>query len=666
MLTFSKPTDVQQFVQDSRRDAEPERNEQQAYAAKCRCYVLGLQWIGHQSGPAGGGYSRLVRWATDWVGRSGQIRATINRITKHTIQVASATNPSRLDVDGLTTDRATGVTDAELADLVESVANIGIDQCSLLAAARAANFERTVSGDHGIGLALEQTQMVVQGNGGESIPVMGTSLRAFDFDATRLTLDPHNQSRNLRDHDTVIYSDVLTVHRMRRLFGAEFMKRLDENKLSTVGQLMPLEMEFSTLSGGQLYSQYKQHSRTKGACVHFVHVRDGASRFGTMYVVIEAGSNDPLVPNFDNPMSPFGGDGLPYMVLRGHRRPTMRRSISDVGMQLDDQDKLNMIASLYVQQVAAYTGQGKWLADRSHFRRHGDDAEIIRNLQRKNVLLYDAPNPQSRPPQYVSMPEPSQALELTMTRMEDGMREQAFRSEVHQGRLKTHQTNRNVQLSVELSELPLDDRINEDVLEYERFIGMLTSTTLRAAQAGDPAILKQLRDSGFGPDEFAKLAAVDADEPPVRIKLRQQGLRYRSRSSREQQLYDMASAQMLDPRKFRMVMADELDMPVSDVDKQVIRFCRMVAERVMYGEEFTPFPLGDRTDIMLEELTRAMTGSMARQIQGGIERLAQAIMTQEQVLMQQAMAMQATEQAAAPAPGPGDTMNLSQLVGMAG
>jgi hypothetical protein len=656
MLTFKSDKEVHEFVMSARRDAEGERSETLAYVSKCRCYMLGLQWIGHHSGPAGGGYSRLVRWATDWVGRSGQIRATINRTTRHTIQVAAATNPARLDVDGLTTDRATGAGDAETADIVESVANVAIDRCGMLAAARAANFERTVAADHGIGLAMEQTRMVVDVNGRET-PVIGSAVRAFDFDATRLTLDPHNQSRNLRDHEFVIYSDVLTVHRMRRMFGDAVMARIDEKALKTVGQLMPLEMEFNTLSGGQLYGQYKQHSRTKGAVVHFLHARGGGpDRFGLMYVVIETGGK-PLVPGFEDPQSPFGGDGLPYAVIRGHRRPTMRRSISDVGMQLDDQDKLNMIASLYVQQVAAYTGQGKWLADRSHFRRLGEDQAIIKDIQRKNVILYDGASPNSKPPQYVGMPEPSQALEFTMDRMEGGMREQAFRSEVHQGRLKTHQTNRNVQLSVELSELPLDDRITDDVMEYERLISVLGGTAVRSAQQRDPTLLKRLADSGFGPEEFQRLAVIDSSDMPVALRLRQQGLRYRSRSSREQQLYDMAGAGILDGKSVRRVMAGELDMPVSEVDKQVIRFCRQVAERVMYGMEFVPLPLGDRTDIMLEELTRAMTSKAAQQVQGGVERMAMAIQTQEQVLMAQAAALQGPAQ-----PGPGDSLDLAGLV----
>ena len=662
MLTFKTPKDVTQFVADSRRDAEPERRDQQAYIAKTRCYQLGLQWIGYQSGPAGGGYAKLVRWATDWVGRSGQIRATINRVTKHTIQVASATNPSRLDVDGLTTDRATGGDDAELADLIESIANIAIEQCGLLASSRSTNYERTVAGDHGIGLSLEQTPMVVEIEG-EPTEVTGATMRSFDFDATRITLDPHNQSRNLRDHEWVIYSDVLTIHRLKRMFGDDVLKKVDEDKLQDVGQLMPLEMEFSTLSGGLLYSQYRQHSRTKGVRIHFVHTRGAnPARFDNMYVVIEAGGNEPLVPNFKSPQSPFGGDGLPYMMLRGHRRPSMRRSISDVGMQLDDQDKLNMMASLYVQQVAAYTGQGKWLADRNFFRRMGDDAKVVRNIQRNNVLLYDAGSPNAKPPFYVPMPEPSQALELTMSRMEDGMREQAFRSEVHQGRLKTHQTNRNVQLSVELSELPLDDRINDDVLEYERFIAMLTATAARAVHAGDPMMLRELADVGFGEQEFTRVASVDPDRIPTQLKLRQQNLRFRSRSSREQQLYDLASAQLLDPMEVKRILADELDMPISTVDKQVIRFCRQVAERVMAGEEYFPFPLGARVSFMLEELTRSMTDKRAQGIPGAVERLAQAIQIQEQVLAEQLAEQEQAEQP----PGPQDTLNLSDFVRQAG
>lgn len=660
MIQIDTERDLQQFILDSRKDSEADRQQMSVYASRCRAYVVGAQWIQMRQAP-GGGYQRLTRQLTDWVGRNGPIRATVNRTSKYIMQIAAATNPSRLDVDCETTDRATDVTDTETADIVESIANVAIDQSGLLDTARISNFERTVAGDHGIGLSLEHRRMSVPTPDGEVV-VRGAKLKTFDFDASRLSLDPHNRNRDLREHDWLIYTDVWTTHRMQRNFPKWILDKIDEKKLNEVGKLMPVEIEFHALSGGSLYQEYAQYSRTKGALIHFVHPRGVDGEWHQMLIGVQVGDKIHWV-NEEDPTSPFGGDGLPYIMLRGHSRPSSRRSISDCGMLIDDQDKLNLIASLYLQQMWNYTGQGKWLVDKNWMgAQQGDDHEIIDRFNTHNVILTTRAGGNAKPPSYVPMPEPSQTLEMAMGRQEDAMREQAFRSEAHQGRLKTHVPTRNAQLSVELSEMPLDDRVQSDVLQYEKFIAMMTGTAIKEVQSANPVVLASLTKAGFGQVEFSRIVAMDPNDPPATIKLRQQAIRHRSRSNRRQDIFDLMQLQGIDPGTARRILANELDMPVSQLDKQIGRFCRQMAEAVMLGAEFVPLPLTEHSETMIEELKRAMTSSRAQQIPGAIERLAMGIEMQRQKMLEDAGMM---EPQAPAEPGPEDSATLGELLGVA-
>ncbi|MCF1193524.1 hypothetical protein LRR18_18200, partial [Mangrovimonas sp. AS39] len=61
--------------------------------------------------------------------------------------------------------------------------------------------------------------------------------------------------------------------------------------------------------------------------------------------------------NFDNPMSPFGGNGLPLGLLHGHRRPGSPWSIGEAGMLKQDQDRLNLLITLYHRILRKYSWQ---------------------------------------------------------------------------------------------------------------------------------------------------------------------------------------------------------------------------------------------------------------------------------------------------------------------
>ena len=101
-------------------------------------------------------------------------------------------------------------------------------------------------------------------------------MEAFDFPATNLTLDPANCNPDLHRHEYVIYSDIWTANKARRVLGIT----LNDDELNTVGQLSPLHQELSRLTSGRLFAQYVLYSRTKGVKVHQMHERgdDGQYR----------------------------------------------------------------------------------------------------------------------------------------------------------------------------------------------------------------------------------------------------------------------------------------------------------------------------------------------------------------------------------------------------
>lgn len=665
MIIPANEKEVRQFAQDSVRDATHDRHMFGSYASRCRCYYIGSQWIQQDQAPLN--FQRLVREATNWVGQAGPIRATINRTTKHAIQVASATSPEKLWVDGLPPDHAEGIMEVGAADIMETLANSAIDDAGLLSVARRANFERTIDGAHGIGLAMDTWDDTLDINGGQT-RVTNRKVRAFDFDFTRLTLDPNNQSHRLRDHDSIIYSEVFTENKLRKFFGDDVMNRIDAKSLSTIGSLMPVEMQFHTLSGGAMYAPYHAYRHTKGALVHFLHFRSASGRYDTQFAVIEAkpviGKDmDHIVVGMDDPRSPWGGDGLPYVVLYGHHRPMSRMPVSDVGMMIDDQDKLNLTASMYFQQLYDFT-QYSYLVDKRWFGARADD-NSIREQMNSRVIIGD--NAQSgKEPELMLRPQPSATVSSDMDRFEIAMREQAFRTESHQGKLKSHVTTTQFVGTNELTQIPLDDRITTDIQDaYEPIISVLAGTTIANLAASSPYTARLLTEAGLSPDDLGAISQMNPHRIPAILSIRQETVRRRSRSQRKQDLVDAVSIGALDPKQFAKTMASDLDMPLSSLDKQAIRYARDTARMVMMGQPFTPLPLGTYGDHLIDEFRRALMSDTAKRIPEAYQRLAQAIISQQEMLAMEMGQEQPTGQAGGSAPqgDPLQDASLDELLG---
>ncbi len=110
----------------------------------------------------------------------------------------------------------------------------------------------------------------------------------------QLTLDPTNFDPDLYNHEYVIHTEVVTVHAAKRRYGNDQVEQLDLKSLPTVGQLMPIEQKFYSLTGGTMFPEMAHRSKAKGMVVHTVMVaaiqaalREGPDVDDTHYMLTE-------------------------------------------------------------------------------------------------------------------------------------------------------------------------------------------------------------------------------------------------------------------------------------------------------------------------------------------------------------------------------------------
>lgn len=658
MYKFEKAEDVGKFIADAQRASQHEHSVVGAYQNRCRLYDMGTQWISSYMTEAQ--TVRLDRQLSNYVAERAPIRATANRITKHIRGVAAATKPRMMEFDATPDSGSPGPTEFQTARIIETAGNAMSLMSNFMGAAQRANNERTVGGMHGLGLAMENPGVML----GDA-EVADARVRAFDFDITRLSLDPENQSDDLTDHDYVLYSDVWTVHKIERLFGAAALEGVDQDKMATVGALTPMESKFFTISGGSMYQNYAMHSKTKGARVHMLYIRHPSGRFDRLYNAIELpGKADrngmPIrVLNFDKPENPWGGTGMPMVILMGHFRAGTRHAISDVGMMIDDQDKMNLLLSVWFQALYDYNNP-QWIVDEKWFGRKMDTHQIEQVLRQRVISgVNGSPDSYKMRPSLEKQPTPDMNIEAVARAYAEDIREQSFRSEQDVGRLKSHVTTSQLVTTNELSRQVLDDRAADDMKRYEQLGQVAACTGIRLSLGGRPTIIAQMQRGGFVIDDFVAIQSMNPDEPGAHIKMRSNSLRHRSRDQRAQDLAEAVQLQAVDPVTYRRTLAGELGVPLTDLDREVVDYCKRQAIRVMAGQELMLVSLGPvYFPMLMDELTRAMVSPQAERTPGAVERLGAAI---EEVQMMMAPPEAAGGQSAPAEPGDMDTIALAQL-----
>lgn len=600
------------------------------------CMYEGIQWLNDNMLRSRGNYS-IERFARDMNPDSDRIRVTANRVTRFVLKVAAATEPGSLDFECFPPEGQYSPNHVLNAQIVERITNSMIDSTSYLTAARDANHMRCVAGTAGIGFHIDVRPRALDVNG-RPVSTYDQILTAFTFQPQQLTLDPHCQERDLHRHDFVCYSEVMTAKKIRRVYGVQ----LDEDELLTVAQLTPIEHQFNILSQQRLFSKYRQHSHSKGALVHQVHVKDDDGRFGRMYLCIEVPNReDGIVPNFEAAESPFGGDGLPLALLHGHRRSDSMWSLSDAAMCKDDQDRLNLISTFLFRQLQKNAGF-QWLVAEDAMKPEAE-AQIkntVAGVIRFKNGTRDRPIP---PPQIVQYPPPQPMLADMASQAENSMREQTFRSEGSFGMTKSHVPDSSFQRALEEADQVASVRIRNDIAAHERMAMIGTETVLRLAQQGSPTVLANLSKHGFGVDEFAIIAGIEPGSCAYKLKLRESSIRYRPPSKRKEDLITAVQLQAVSPMQFRMEMASGNDQPITQDDSFYMYEAQKAAMQVVAGGEWEPKPLGSYTEMFINEFRKAMLSEQAKADPQTQQRLMSAIIAQQALATREQMLMQVPE-----------------------
>lgn len=600
-----------------------------------RCMFTGRHWITEEMLYK---YDTLGRHLVNLNPDTPKLRVVLNRIPRFIHETAAATFPDMIDYSIMPPERDYGPEAALRASVLESTLAKAVKYTKFLDSARECNYRRCIDGIHGIGLNATFAPRAV-GEGEE----MDCAVKTFTFDPHRLVLDPGNQSLDLWDHEYVIYREVWTASKVKRVYGVE----LDPSDLRPMGELLPQEMAMHSLSQGRLYKYLQQFSETKSAVVYQIHVKDNAGRFSRMAIGIET-QRGKLWPSFESQESPYGGNGLPLMLLHGYREPDVMTSQSDVALLKTDQDQINLLRTMFArihQKQAGFV----WMVPKGSMDGERDDYRSQFNNYVAGIIEYK-PGTQDRPippPNLVNFPSPPPYLQDVISmHQERDMPAQIHRNPISVGATKSHVPDSTFQSALQAAGQVLGNRQREDTARYEAFGEVMLGTYVKLVQEGRPSVLVQLRREGFDDTDFSMLHTIDPYYPGCSIKLAERSIRFRSTEQKEDSLNTAAQLQMVSPEEYRLGRA-ALDSPITEDDRYYHAQARKWAMMVMMGTEWQPRSLGRATSFFLNAFQNAMLDRRAEQDPAALDRLNRAV-----AMIMESMNAEISAKAAAENPQP--------------
>lgn len=615
-LDLRTPQDALDFIRDQRKASRSTRQARSAYAARCRSYYSGIQWVQTGYGPQGFLSAYWANPGKTWaeaVRDDEPLRTTLNKITKAIVQLAAGSNFAGIEVGALPKHFSDEPDDVVRADVVRRVANTAVDMTRLVGVSQRANFERYIDGMHGIGIRLRRSPIVIQGEDGPQ-ETTDYELESFDFDGYALTLDPLIHSRDLRDHPWVIYSEVMTFDAAIKRYGPERLRGIEPDKLRNIASLMPTEMAFWGLSGGRLYTHLSDTHAEKGLFVHELYVRGKRGRFDQYYAAADGlGDAGAVIINPENGSNPYGGCGMPLTILSGDMRPGEIFSVSAVGSMIDMQDKVNGLESLLWQQLWDYTTNRFIAIDQGWFgRERTSREEIIDQIQNGYAFGNSGPAGRFQPPQMTAMPAPNPGLGIESDRYSSHLRETAGQTPLHTGNPQTHTAFSTFQTSLELVEMPEDDRRRDDVSKVEALLEVATGTMIRAAQIGVPTIVDALVEQGMRDEQIGWLREIDPFRlSGIMLRINPELIRTRSRAQARRDLIELLQYGGEENPAVRQALA-ELDFPVFDSDQKVIRYVNEQVAGVLRGQPYDPIPLEGLVEVAKDAIRAGMMSQEAK------------------------------------------------------
>lgn len=644
-MRFNSEDELFEFIESRKRDTMNTRALLCMSMAIYSAYFQGTHWIRQAMGPdRSGQYGRLL---ASFNPNDRNMLINDNEITRLTIKAIAATYPSEINVDVQPSPRDMGVVNMSNMQLQEDLLTYSVQACGFPEAARQANHQRGICGTWGVGFRIDVSSTPIE-IGGQQVPAKTKHVRAFDFDPTRLMLDPACNKRDLREHDDVVFQDTITKTGIRRMFGID----VKDEDLRPIGTLTINEQNAYAITEGKLFDRYVRDSRTPGAKYYQVHVRGMDGTFRECYVVLEL-ANRKIWINKDNPITPFGGCGMPFGLIYGHRRGETMWGISDTAMLKEGQDKRNTLLTLLFRHIAKHAGY-QWIVDKRWFGtgRVVDDEKIKNSLNNMvaGIVIGGGSNDRNVAAPILSQTPPPQGfIADTLMQVGQSMRENTFRSEGNFGGLKSHVPDASYQSALEEAGQVLGIRVNEDIKgTYEPLMAVLLGTQLGHIQSGSPGTLAQLQQDGFDAEDFGELASMDPLYPPCRITVNEASVRYRSPDAKRQQLIQAVQLQAVTPEDFRMSMAG-LDSPTSDTDQYMSTEIGKAVSKLLMAGEFEAEPLGQYSKWMIAALQKALFDKRCKANPQLRQMVREAIVQQQQVMMQEMMmsdpAMMAQQQA---------------------
>lgn len=655
-MEFKDESKLVEWLEQQSNAASSQRMELLRRSVTDRCYYEGIQWI-NRGGTMIQQANGMGRLMTSWNPDSSKLRVTVNRVTKFVIKAAAATMPERFDAEVMPMDGAYTLGEVERAQTCERLLAQMIDQSGYLGVRRDCNFSRCVTGTSGIGLSLTTIKREIDLGMG---PTETTEkiVKAFEFDPARLILDPGCGARSLHDHEYVIYQDVWTRERIRREWGLELKKE----ECQEIGTLAGYEIAMSSFSSSRVYARYATNSKTLGARIYEMYCKGVDGRYKCYRLVEKSGKKTWI--NQQDVTSPWGGDGLPYELIHAHRRPDSLWSIGDVSMLRDDQDKLNLLATLAYRIIQKNAGY-QIVFDKRSIPKGVDDDEFAQKFSNQvaGAIAIDMGRREDAriAPQVMQYPMAS-PVNLEMMRLaENDMREQVFRSEGHFGVGKSHVPYNTSRMLMENADQVLGTRIMEDIETDRRVLEVLLGTTVKHAQEGSPVLLADLADRGFVEQDFLALVRTNPERIMLRVGVRESSVRYRSESQKREDLNQAIAVQALGPMELRMAMAGDIDSPVTQSDGRMLDDLRRMVVECAAGIEWVAMPLGEYAQWAISMLRQEMVAAFRRKDIEAAARLERGIQQQEAMMPQ--MAPQGNQQPAQPEP---QTIGeLSEMMAMA-
>lgn len=631
-------------------------------------YYEGVQWLGEATDTIG---RSIRRWVTDYNPSSAKLRVTDNDLTRLTIKSAVATHPVAMYVETSPIRKTAGLEGRLLARTTEEFMNLLVESSGMLTSAQQANHSRSIWGTYGIGLRMIATKREVNGE-----PRADAVVKSFCFEPHHLILDPGNQCRDLREHEYVIYWSVMSTRKIKETYGVT----LDEEQSRPMGQLMAVEQTFNAMTNGRLYGDYFANSRTPAAIVYEMYRKDDNGRFGKYNVMIETAKGEFLEPFGEDDENPWGGDGLPFVELFGHRRGDTRWGIGDVDMMKEDQDRRNLLATLLyrtVQKSAHYI----WQVDKRWFS--GKSEEEIKRAFTNTVggILIGKGTSREQAvdqPKLVDVPNPPTVLESMIQLRGDQMREKSFRAEPQFGQTKSHVPATTAQAAIRAADDVASVRVGEDIKSYITLLNVILGTGVKLLKLKSPSLSASLVEADFDAERVAQLMDLNENRPQIRLNLSERSVRFRSHDERRRDVDAAMNAGIIEAPDYRQMLARDLDTPLLGNDTLMSAEAQDATDRILSGEQWEPIPLGQYTGYYLSEFRAGLADNRAEDDPETRARLVAAIDSQEQFEAQrqvqlspefmiaqmqaQQQAAQAQQQQEQAAP---DSVDISQFVSQA-